>query len=525
MMSAHRPVVMGSAGMVASGHPLASLAGADMLRQGGNAVDAAVASAAALAVAIPHMNGIGGDAIGLVHTAAGGGQVTAVNGSGVAPEAADPDRYRSMGHESIPRRGPLSISVPGVVQSWGDCLERWGTRSLGQCLEFAIGLAETGVPLDQGHIDFFAGDVYAGLVESFPELSRTFFAPGHYAPGLRLKQPMLARTLRCLATDGVDTFYRGEIARRLANDLHDHGALLTAADLGNHRTLFQQSLSAPYRDRDVHVAPPNSQGVALALLLGMTGQAGEDELDAGFEPAQFMALKRAAFELRDAFACDPARSELPEDLLEEASLRALATGATTDSESEARGGGGDTSTLVVMDAEGNAVSWVQSLFEEFGSGVVSESTGVVLHNRLSLERLDGDPVHGLKPGLRPFHTLCPALVTGRAGCEMVLATPGDHGQPQTLYQVLRHVYESGLSVQEAIEYPRIRHDRGREIMIESRCPAHWSRTLEAAGYEINDLGPWARKMGGVNAIRRTRDGVLMAGADPRRSAYAIPAGI
>lgn len=525
MTSAHRPVVMGSAGMVASGHPLASLAGADMLRSGGNAIDAAVASAAALAVAIPYMNGLGGDAIGLVHTAAGGGRVTAVNGSGVAPAAASVDRYRSMGYEAIPRRGPLSISVPGAVQSWGDCLERWGTRSLGQCLEFAIDLAETGVPLDQGHVDFFSGDVYAELVDSFPALSRTFLAPGSYTLGRRLKQPMIARTLRCLAADGVDAFYRGEIARLLAADLHEQGALITAADLDNHRTLFQESLSAPFRGRDVHVAPPNSQGVALALLFGMTNGAGRDDGDGGFEPGQFMALKRAAFELRDAFACDPGRSALPEDLLGEASLRALAAGAVTGNEADSRAGGGDTSTLVVMDAEGNAVSWVQSLFEEFGSGVVSESTGVALHNRLRLERLDADPVHGLQPGLRPFHTLCPALVTGDAGCEMTIATPGDHGQPQTLYQVLRHIYDDDLSVQAAIEYPRIRHDRGQEVMIESRVPTHWRQALEAAGYEVDDLGPWSRKMGGVNAIQRTRNGLFMAGADPRRSAYAIPAGI
>lgn len=523
MTSAHRPVVMGSSGMVASGHPLASLAGADMLRRGGNAVDAAVASAAALAVAVPHMNGLGGDAIGLVYEAASG-RVTTVNGSGVAPEAATPERYRSLGCQSVPRRGPLSLSVPGAVRSWGDCLERWGTRSLAECLELAISLAEAGVPLDQGHMDFFAGSTYAELVTSFPALSHTFIEPGRHRLGQRLKQPMLAQTLRRLAAEGADGFYSGAIARRLVDDLEEQGALITAGDLAQHCTLFQESLAAPYLGRNVHVAPPNSQGVALALLLGMTGQPLAGGRSDEFNPRDFMALKRAAFELRDAYVCDPRRSTLPADLLTDASLQALAERAIT-AEAETRGGGGDTSTLVVMDAEGNAVSWVQSLFEEFGSGVVSESTGVVAHNRLCLERLDDDPVHGLQPGMRPFHTLCPALVVGAKGCEMAIATPGDHGQPQTIYQVLRHVYEADMSIQAAIEYPRIRHDRGREVMIEDRAPPAWWQAIEETGHEPASVGPWSRKMGGVNAIRRMADGLLMAGADPRRSAYAVPAGL
>lgn len=523
LMAAHRPVVMGGAGMVTAGHPAAALAGADMLRRGGNAVDAAVASAAALAVAIPHMNGLGGDAIGLVYEASSG-RVTAVNGSGTAPAAATVERYRELGHESIPRRGPLSISVPGAVRGWGDCLERWGTRSFAECLEHAIALAEAGVALDQAHVDFLAGEVYAELAAESPALARTFVAPGPYPLGRRLPQPALARTLRRLADDGVDSFYHGTVARALVEDLGAQGALLATADLEGHRTLFQASLAARYRGRNVHVAPPNSQGLALALLLGLSEQGPDDHRGRGFEPGSYLPIKRVAFELRDAYACDPARSALPDDLLGASSLRALAARAGAG-EAEARGGGGDTSTLVVIDADGNAVSWVQSLFEPFGSGVVSESTGVVLHNRLQLERLDDDPAHGLQPGMRPFHTLCPALVVADAGCEMSIATPGDHGQPQTLYQVLRHVYDDGLSVQAAIERPRIRHDRGPEVMIEDRAPPAWWRAIEAAGYTPAPLGPWSPKMGGVNAIRRLPDGLLMAGADPRRSSYAIASGL
>lgn len=523
MTSAHRPVVMSESGMVASGHPAASVAGAEMLRRGGNAVDAAVATAATLAVAIPHMNGLGGDAIGLVYHAQSG-KVTAVNGSGATPAAATVARYRSLGYAEIPQRGPLSISVPGVVRSWEDCLSRWGTRSLAECLEFAIELAETGVPLDQSHIDFIAGTAYAELVACFPMLSRTFIEPGHHALGQRLKQPVLAQTLRRLAAEGAHTFYRGAVARAMLDDLREHGALLSAEDLEQHRTLFQESLSVGYRGRCVHVAPPNSQGLALALLLGMAETRTPERNARAFDPQTYLRIKRVAFELRDAYACDPSRGRLlPDDLLTDTRLRALTGSLTT--EAQAKAGGGDTSTLVVVDAEGNAVSWAQSLFEEFGSGVVSEATGVVLHNRLYLEQLNDDPVHGLQPGMRPFHTLSPALVVTGAGCDMSIATPGDHGQPQTIYQVLRNVYEEGLSIQAAIERPRIRHDTGREVMVEDRAPKAWWQAIEALGYQPIPVGPWSRLLGGVNAIRRLPDGLLMAGGDPRRSSYAIPSGL
>ena len=159
-----------------------------------------------------------------------------------------------------------------------------------------------------------------------------------------------------------------------------------------------------------------------------------------------------------------------------------------------------------------------------GSGVVSERTGIVLHNRLYLERLDDDPRRGLLPGMRPFHTLCPALVVGRRGCDMAIATPGDHGQPQTIYQVLRHVFVDSIPIQDAIERPRLRHDQEKVVMVEDRAPAGWTDDLQAAGYSICDVGSWSRLMGGVNAVHRLSENVWSAGADPRRSSYAVTGG-
>jgi gamma-glutamyltranspeptidase/glutathione hydrolase len=168
------------------------------------------------------------------------------------------------------------------------------------------------------------------------------------------------------------------------------------------------------------------------------------------------------------------------------------------------------------------VSWVQSLFEEFGSGVISPSTGIVMHNRLALQRLTDGPFQ-LRPGERPFHTLCPSLVEANGVCEMAIATPGDHGQPQAIFQVLTRHYAEGFHLQAAIEAPRIRHDAGVKVMVEDRAPLEWIEEIRGAGYEVSMIGPWSRLAGGVNAISRNPDGLLLAGADPRRASYAITA--
>ena len=528
MTFTHRPLVMSDKGIVVSGHHRASEAGASILRQGGNAMDAAIATAATLAVAIPHMNGLGGDAIALYYDA-NADEVTAINGSGRSPAAATVARYQGLGHRQIPRRGPLSMSVPGVVRAWEDSLKRWGTKSLGECLEPAIELAESGVPLDLTQLDFLTGPTYAELAANYAPLASLFGAPDvPRKPGMRLPQALLAQTLQTLAEEGAASFYAGSIAHSLYLDLKAAGALISERDLADHATGFAESLKVSYCGRTVHAAPPNSQGLALALLTGLddvtTSQPGKTSSNSsGLDASRYMHAKQIAFKLRDLYAVDPARSQFTPEILGKESLLRLARDETV-SATEARAGGGDTSTLVVVDAAGNAVSWVQSLFEEFGSGIVSEKTGVVLHNRLYLEQLNDDPVRGLLPGTRPFHTLCPALVIGQQGCDMAIATPGDHGQPQSIYQVLRHVFVDGLSIQDAIERPRLRHDQGKVVMIEDRAPTAWREQLQSSGYSIHEVGSWSRLMGGVNAVHRLSENVWGAGADPRRSSYAVTRG-
>jgi gamma-glutamyltranspeptidase/glutathione hydrolase len=421
----------------------------------------------------------------------------------------------------MPPRGPFPVTVPGVIAAWGEALARFGTRSLAEVLEPAIALAEQGVALDSSAVEFFNGAEYAALHRDFPALGSMFGSAGRRRVGERLKQPEVAKTMRLIAKEGWQSFYAGDLARQWLGEARDQGVLLDREDLSTHATWFERGLSTTWRRRRVHVAPPNSQGLALLAMLSLcelepSGPA-HDAGDPLIDPAGYLAQKAVAFQMRDSYCADPRRLSLPADLLAPRRLRAM---TLKTEHAMSRTAGGDTSTLVVVDAAGQAVSWVQSLFDAFGSGVVCPSFGIVLHNRAMLERLDEHPVRGLRSGLRPFHTLCPALVTGEAGVELAIATPGDHGQPQSLFQVIRRHFEQGLDIQTAIEWPRLRHDDGREVMLEGRCPPEWDASLADAGWIVKRLSHWSRLMGGVNAIRRN-EALLMGGADPRRSCYAI----
>lgn len=518
----HRPIIFSDAGMVVSGHHRASEVGADVLKRGGTAIEAAVASSAALCVAMPQMNGIGGDCFALYFDSRDG-KVSAINGSGATPGNATPEFYRLAGRKEIPSRGPLSISTCGLVHAWQAALDRFGGGPLAPLLEPAIALADQGVPVDLGLQDYLSSDDYGRRTAAAPELARIYGPRAPRELGARLKQQALAGSLRRIAKDGVASFYGGALGKDLIADLSAAGALLSLADLAEHRTIFAASGSARFHGARVHFAPPNSQGIALGLLAGLWDiLRARPEAGAGLNPRLYMQIKRLAFKYRDQYAIDPARIALPEDLLGRERLTGMLDQESAAFDFESRSAGGDTSTFVIIDRWGNAVSWVQSLFDDFGSGVVSPSTGIVMHNRLCLERLDAGPGLGLMPGMRPFHTLCPALVI-RDGCEMAIATPGDHGQPQSIFQVLVNVYDRGQNLQAAIEAPRMRHDAGLDFMMEDRAAPDWFASASAAGFLVRKLGPWSRLMGGVNAVMRSKDGSLMSGADPRRSSYAVSA--
>lgn len=523
-MSAHRPIVMTDAGVVASGHHRASEAGAAVLRDGGNAIDAAVAASAVLCVAIPHMNGLGGDAIAL-HYAAGSGRTFFINGSGRAPRASSAETIRAAGHARMPSRGPLTVSVCGLVDAWRESLERFGTCELGDLLAPAARLATVGVPVDAPLKAYFESADYVRIASSSPELAKLYGEPGPRKLGERIANPALAATIEELGRRGARDFYEGQIGALLLADLKRAGVPIDAGDMTSHRTGIGASLVQGFAGRRLHVAPPNSQGIALAVMAGLC------DLDRGggkgvpsLEPVAFLARKEIAFDCRAQIDDEAFTGNAAEALNEEGLRRLVAEhGRIPGRRRWSKNAGGDTSTLVVMDRWGNAVSWVQSLFEDFGSGVVSPSTGIVMHSRLSLQGLAPGEPWPLRPGGRPFHTLCPALLVGDGRCELAIATPGDHGQPQSIMQILHRLYGEGLDIQSAIEAPRLRHDNGRSVMLEDRAPAEWRQRIESTGHEVELVGPWSRLMGGVNAIAMNADGLMMAGADPRRSCYALSA--
>lgn len=342
--------------------------------------------------------------------------------------------------------------------------------------------------------------------------------------GETIPQPALAESLQALSRTGVAAFYGGTLGQALARDVQAAGGLLSTEDLAAHQTLFQEPLRVMFRDHELLTAPPNTQGIALSLLLGFAEQSGAKPPSPPWLDA-FMAWKEAAFAVRDRELGDPALASGLQPLLDpEALLAALPSAHRCDGkrpEGPAGPARGDTSTLVVIDEAGNAVSWVQSIFKDFGSGVVSENTGILVQNRLHLASLEPGGANSLAPGRRPFHTLCPALLMQDGQCRLAIATPGDHGQPQSLAQVIVNLLARGMDVQEAIEAPRIRHDLGKEVLYEDRLERGEVEAISAAGYTPRSVGPWSRLMGGVNAIYCPDGDVRMGGADPRRASYAV----
>ncbi len=538
-----RPDLMGAAGVVVAGHPLATQIGLDVLRRGGGAVDAAVAAAAALAVLRPHMCGLGGDAFVLVYDPERK-SVSTLNGSGRAVAAATPEALAARGHQArVPVQGPLvaTLTVPGALAAWADLLDRFGSRPLSELLAPARELAARGFPMYRRLAETFA----AAKAED-PGLAG-IIRPGGRAPaaGERFAQPALAATLDAIIAEGPDAFYRGRVARALAAFAERTGGFLTAGDLAAHRSDWVEPLAAPYAGRTIVGTAPNASGLSLLLLLRLVEGLGLDAhpWDAPGAVHLWVEAKKAAFADRDRYLADPAAMEAPAAaLLDEAYVagrragldrrRASAYAPGTPGRAAA---GGDTTYLCVVDRRGRGVSLMQSLFQSFGSTVADPETGVIWQNRGAGFTLAPGHPNRLAPGKRPFHTLCPALVLDADGrLEALVGTPGAHAQPQTLAQIVDALFRLGASPQEAIERPRWRHDAdpageygGRaggagQVVLEGRFPEATAAGLRERGHAVSVIEPWSASTGGASVILvNPRTGLRTAGADPRREAYAV----
>ena len=523
-------------GAIATSQPLATAAGLRVLQSGGNAIDAAVTAAAVLAVVEPTMNGAGGDLFAIVYSAKDK-KIHGLNASGRAPAAATPEEFKKRNIQRLPLRGELSVSVPGVVDGWSELLAKHGTRSLAQALEPAIKYARDGYAVSEIIADQWKS--VETLLAKDPNAASTFLINGKTpAPGDVFKNPKLAASLELIAKGGRDVFYKGVIARAIAEDMQARKGLLTEKDLADHHADWVDPLSTTYRGYQVLELPPNTQGIAALEMLNI--MEGFDLKSLGHNSAAYLhtmvEAKRIAFADRGAWLGDagstPAKAVermLSKDYAAErrkeihadkaaTDYKALTIdGRTTPEGGDEPIGRGDTIYLTAADSEGNVISLIQSLYETFGSGIVAGDTGIVLHNRANLFSLTPGHPNLIGPGKRPFHTLIPAMVMKDGTPWLSFGVMGGDMQAQGHAQVLANLIDFGMNIQEAGEAPRFRHS-GAGLALESAFSADARAGLTSRGHRlITSTGVW----GGFQGILidpKTR--VLMAGSDPRKDGMA-----
>jgi len=534
----NRPDVRGTMGAVSADHPLAAQAGLRVLQEGGSATDAIIAMAGVLAVVRPHMNGVGGDAFAIFYDGATGA-VTALNGSGRSGALATPEFFTSQGLDEVPGGGALSVSVPGAVAAWVDAHERFGTKPFAELLAPAIRYANEGFPVSTrlaADIEEQGGDLN--------EAGRGQYRPDGSAPpvGSLLRNPALGATLETIALRGKDGFYRGAVAERLAAFLETEGSYLRAGDFAGHTSTWVDPLRADYLGHTFLVMPPNTQGVAQLALMEMSKAHPIESLrhnSAGYLHT-LIELKKLAFADRDRWIADPELADVPVDrLLDPEYLRSRAGlvdperaaetvepgfgDARADADMDAQADdSGDTVYLTAVDQYGNAVSWIQSLFAGFGSGLFEPETGVVLQNRGALFTLEEGHPNRVAPGKRPYHTLSPMMALRDGSFAFTLGTPGGDSQPQSLLQIVHNLLVFDMTPQEAVEAARFRSSGGLSVALEDRVSSAALAALEQRGHRIRLIAGWTATFGGAQMILWDPDtGTLTAAADPRREAYAL----
>ena len=530
-MRSYRPVIMGRRGTVAANHPLAVQAGLLALRAGGNAVDAAVATAVTLAVVEPMMSGIGGDGFYHVYEQRTGRAVV-FNGTGPAPAAATPERYAG----GIPRIGPLSVSVPGTVAGLGAMHRRFGRLPWGDLFAEAIAFARDGFGATRAYTHF--AQEYRATLAADPRSSEIFLANGSPpALGSLITQPDLARTLEEIASDGAKTLYRGRVARRLTAALEAAGSLVSARDLETYEAEEQQPLAIDYRGFTVLEAPPNSTGFVLLeelkilehFDLARMGLLSADAVHVMVE------AKKLAFADRERWGADPRSLDAPiAELLSADYTARLAS--RIDMRRAARSNGravaADTTYFCTADGEGNAVSGVQSINGGFGSGIIAGDTGILLNNRMTYWHLEPGHPNRLQPGRRVRHTMNPPIVLKDGALWCVLGTPGSDNQVQINLQAITAMIDFGLDPQQAAEMPRWAsnvpgqyanwpHDGDDALTMEGRFSNAVRSELAHRGHPVKTVGDLEGPCS-IEIIRRdAATGMLLAGSDPRRDGWAL----
>jgi gamma-glutamyltranspeptidase/glutathione hydrolase len=523
-----RPTVHAPNGVVATSQPLAAQAGLSTLRAGGNAFDAAVATAAALNVVEPTSTGLGGDVFAMYRTA--DGEVGAMRSIGAAPEGATRESVAEAVDDGdddpeMPMHGPHAVTVPGTARGWETTLRELGTMALDEVLEPAIGYASDGYPVTEvvsaqwQHAERLFDDDHA---------REAYLVDGDHAPavGERVRLPNLADSLRTLAAEGADPFYEGAIADAIAGEVQSKGGFMTVDDLAAHEAEFVDPVSTTYNGVELFELPAPNQGpIALeALNIAEEIGAGEHPYDSAERVHAFAEATKRAFHDGHHYLTDPEFEDIP-DLASKAyaAERAADIGEQASDDVDvgvpnAAAEDADTVLLTVADDEGNVVSYINSRFAGFGSGLVAGDTGIALQNRGASFSLDPDHPNRLEPGKRPFHTLVPALARFGEDDWAALGVMGGYMQPQGHVQVLSNVVDYDMPLQEALDRARWRYRESGALAVEERLGGGVPSKLVRKGHDVRVLTPGL--FGGAQMVRN-REGTLSAATEPRKDGAAL----
>ncbi|WP_267342367.1 gamma-glutamyltransferase [Gilliamella sp. B3023] len=530
--------------MVTSPNYLATQAGIDILRKGGNAVDAAIAVASTLAVVYPQMNTIGGDNFWLVYNAKTK-ELKGLNASGRSGSLATIDYYKNQGFHKIPSRGYLAANtVPGVVSGWDEAYQ-YASKNMKNALPWrtlfasAIDYAEHGFSVSPSlnywtTINIDPKDKEFRELQRFSEFKKVFLKNDGqaYQIGEILKQPDLANTLKTIANKGAKEFYQGDIAKNIVNDLQSHGGVLTLDDFAKHRATWVAPIHVNYREYTAYNLPPNTQGMASLEILNILNNFDIKSLGEGSVDYYHLIIEatKQAFADRDKYLTDPDFNQIPLALLlstqhgqQQAKQIDMQKARVEIKPLDPKG---DTVWFGVVDAEGNAVSIIQSIYHDFGSGIVAKDTGILLQNRGSFFSLDPNHINRLEPNKRTFHTLNPAMLLKDNKPYLVYGTMGGEGQPQTQAAIVTRIVDFDMTPQDAINAPRWLHGRtwgasSNNLKVEGRIPNDVTHSLKLRGHDVQVIDDYTDTMGHAGAILVDANHHLLMGAtDPRGDGLA-----
>lgn len=514
-------------GMVATSQPLAAQAGLDVLKAGGNAVDAAIATVATLCVVEPCSTGIGGDAFALIWQA-DEGKLYGLNASGPAPLALTADLVRRQGHSSYPTIGGLAVTVPGSLRGWQLALKRFGSLGLDTLLRQPIAYARDGYPVSQRIARSWK--LSTEKMSRLPDSKRVWLPNGRSPHAAELfRNPEFARTLQTIAEHGYDAFYRGDIGRQIAQAVQADGGVLTPDDLAAYQAEWVEPISVAYRDGFVfHEIPPNGQGLTALLALNLARQFDLPAL--GYGTADYyhtlIEAMKLAFADAHAYIGDPRQVNVPiaallSDSYTQSRFGLIQPGTALEPTPGSPQTHGDTVYLTVADGKGNMVSWIQSLYMGFGSGITAGNTGVQLQNRGANFSLEPGHPNEAAPGKRPYHTIIPGFITKDGQAWSSFGVMGGFMQPQGHLQVGINLIDFGMDPQTALDAPRFNWLENKQVALETAVPDDIRHNLAQRGHELWAKGKPLHYGGGQVIVRDPASGVLIGGSEPRNDGTAV----